>query len=775
MSDHWKIVNFDEIYKFTGQVNMYLKDELSDSDFTAHRLANGIYGQRQDGAYMVRIKLPGGMLNVDQLACIGELVDKYSDIDIANVTTRQDIQLHFVPMTDVPKVMLRLADVGLTTREACGNTVRNMTACPMAGQCEKEHSDIRPVLQETVAHFMRHPLTQYMPRKVKMSFSGCETDCAMGMIHDVGVVQQNRNGKIGFKVMAGGGLGHKPRKAIEVESFVSKEKLTAVIETIITMHNRYSDRKKRAKSRIKFLVDKFGEEGFIKKYQETLKEVSVKMENSESRKTEVIHFCNTSNKRPVNLSDEEVKQLEVKLKIGDASIKQIESIVNVMREFNITRLRTTQRQNLIINNVPSKDWINIRERLLSDGLENHEFDLYAKNEIVACPGDWTCRLGITSSRQLARQLSDGDVKMKIHISGCHNGCAQPQLADIGLHGEARRMFGKLIPFYRMYFGGDGRQSGELGLKGPEIPAARAEQSVKLVQVAYKSDHSEKEEFRSWARRKGVSFFSELLEEMLTVTADDLPYLLKDVGSDDEFRVLQLGGGECAGISEETVASQLAETMYEKQYRDIFVRQSDVSSAADCVENMLRLVGKSILFQQGDVVGKELSEILRKMTSSLSQYPAVAESFEQFITETEKLRNSEDVEAFSKFSSRLDEWIGSLLDKDNRITLTKYLSKERADENPQSLEAVLDLTDEICPMHYIKARQALRSVNAGQVLPILVKAGEDERLVGDSLKSVGFLISDSQAQGDGVNVLMSVKKPVEWTESIASSVDTPEVA
>ena len=193
--------------------------------FTATRLQMGIYGQRQEGVNMVRIKLPGGRLNASQLNVIADMLEKYARHDVVHITTRQDIQMHYVPLEDTPAVLRHLATAGLTTREACGNTIRNVTACPLSGVCPRQHVDVNEHLDGAVQHFLRNPLTQQMPRKFKISFSACESDCAQGMMHDMGIVAVRDGDRFGFKVLAGGGLGHKPHEAIVVEEFIEEKDL----------------------------------------------------------------------------------------------------------------------------------------------------------------------------------------------------------------------------------------------------------------------------------------------------------------------------------------------------------------------------------------------------------------------------------------------------------------------------------------------------------------------------------------------------------------------
>lgn len=217
---------------------------------------------------MVRIKLPGGRPSPSRLAAIAEVAGKHVSQQVAHITTRQDIQLHHVPLAETGAVLRRLAEDGVTTREACGNTIRNITACPLAGVCPREHTDVTQHLDGAVAHFLRNPLNQQMPRKFKVSFSGCEADCAQGLIHDLGIVATRQGERGGFTVLAGGGLGHKPHEAITVAEFIEERDLLPAMEAVITLHNKYSDRTKRAKSRIKLLVDRFGEAGFVERFNE---------------------------------------------------------------------------------------------------------------------------------------------------------------------------------------------------------------------------------------------------------------------------------------------------------------------------------------------------------------------------------------------------------------------------------------------------------------------------------------------------------------------------
>lgn len=730
------IVDYGELHSFAHQVKQYLKGNISNEDFMAMRLQQGVYGQRQDDNYMVRIKIPGGYLMREQLFCIGELVERYSSIEFANITTRQDIQLHFVKLHDVPKVLLRLADVGLTTREACGNTVRNITACPYAGSCDREILDAQTVVDNVVKHCMRHPVMQHLPRKFKISVSGCEQDCAMGMIQDIGVIAVRDNEKSGFRIRVGGGLGHKPKESFVLEEFVEDNKLLAVIESIILLHNKYSDRTKRAKSRLKFLVDRFGEQEFKRRYQETLSSNLQKHALSSEQTSHLISFRNFISSTHVELS----------LNKGDISSQDIKRLGTILMEYPDLKFKTLQNQNLLIRNIADQDLDNLKHALLDNSFKIQE----SQPKAVACPGNWTCRLGITSSRALVEKLVQGNSGMRIHVSGCHNGCAQPQVADIGLHGEAKRLFGYLVPYYRLHLGGNGIGQGNLALKGPEIPAVRVPQALEKVQVSYAEDHVHGETFHQWVKRKKLPFFTELLESFTFVTAGDLSSLLKDVDQAQAFKVLQLGGGECAGVKEETIASKRAELAYEIKYRNIFVEQHKLDSALECVEQILRLSADIILTSNKLKTSSSLEDANSKLVQYLSHEHDNAKTFQSLMTQLAQEKRQLQADSCKRFFKELDAWVG---------TWNILVDSSDLQARQNSLSASIDLSGEAGPMQFLKARQALRQIKAGNALEFVLSNDDGAVLVSNGLEKIGFkILSDTTLES---RRLIRVLKPEDY--------------
>lgn len=653
------LIKDGEIAEFANSVQAFQSGNLDADRFTAIRLQHGVYGQRQDDVYMLRIKVPGGRLQAHHLPAVADVLDHHSDDTLACVTTRQDFQLHFVPLNQVVPAMTRLADAGLTTREACGNAVRNNTGCPLAGVCPREHTDIGVHLHDVTTHFLRHSLTQHMPRKFKMSFSGCESDCAQGMMHDLGVVATERDGEFGFKILAGGGLGHKPRHAIVIEEFLPEADLIPSIEAVITLHHRYSDRTKRARSRIKFLVERFGAEEFIAKYR------------AELARTREAHAGRTpargewkpgdrnapipgigAPRQPLAQKQPGKVVLPLALHLGDMTSAQLRGLAALMTREGLNDVRTTQDQNIMLMDVPAARVTAITTELAAIDLQQPK----AGDDVVACPGTWTCRLGITSSRHAAPKLSGGQHDLKVRVSSCHNGCAQPYVGDIGLHGEGRRLFGKLIPHYRLHLGGHGQQHGEFGILGPEVPSARIEQAVTRVVNDFEQDKQVEEDFFAWTRRKGAEHFKGLLADISHVEEAQLAEVIKDHGDSEAFRVLQLGGGECAAVSQEFVAAALADAQHEQEFRHTFFLRQKHDEALDCAEAVLRYAAKALAYVSKQPTAETLPELIDALSVAEQLNPAIVQQLRALTQELSELRQQFDGDSFVTFARVQDGWL-----------------------------------------------------------------------------------------------------------------------
>jgi sulfite reductase (NADPH) hemoprotein beta-component len=682
------LANVEEIDQFGAAVGSFLDGGMDPDKFTAVRLQMGVYGQRQEGVHMIRVKVPGGRLSAEQLRGAAEVVERYSQNGVAHITTRQDLQIYYVPLAETPAALGALASFGLTTREACGNTIRNITACPLAGVCPKEHVDVTRFVDGAVRHFLRNPLNQQMPRKFKISFSGCEADCAQGLLHDLAVVAVRDGDRFGFKVLAGGGLGHKPHEAIVVEPFVEERELLMVMEAIVALHNRYSDRVKRAKARIKFLVDRFGVEGFLEKYREELAHTRAGLADRPYPTGD--WQAGTGTEAPGPGAPRRVfpqKQtglvvVPVAVPLGDLRAAHLRAWADLLDEHDLPEIRTTQDQNLMLPNVPTAKVEGVRRAIRAIG-----FDLpQAGDNVVACPGTSTCRLGITSSTLVAPKLGGSDGDLRIRVSGCHNGCAQPETGDIGIYGEGKRLHGKLVPHYQTYFGGSGVGGGRLAIKGPSVPTQRVEAAIERAQQAYATDRADGEGFFDWAHRKGQEYLRQLLADLTQVEAYEVANLARDHGDTADFRVLQLGGGECAGASQVTAGANFYEAAHEREYRDALFFQRKYADAAKCAEAITRSVAQALAQIAGGRKHDDLKVLAAEIAERVPEHAGLASQLAMFADVLAQPEEAMNEVAVAPLFRALDEWTLAVADyclkREPTLDLTGALPKPVAARSGQ---------------------------------------------------------------------------------------------
>lgn len=577
---------------FRHEIELLRTGQIPEDLFRSFRLQHGIYGQRQPGVQMVRIKIPGGGLNAAQLECIADLAESLTN-SIAHVTTRQDIQLHWLKLETIPVLMDRLAAVGLTTREACGNTVRNITACPMAGVVIGEPFDVTPHSLAMAQYLLRNPICQNLPRKFKPAFSGCPEDCALTSMHDIGYTARLRgtNGTStrGFAVYVGGGLGSSPHSAKLLEEFVSVEELARITEAVIRVFHWEGNRKDRGRARIKFVVAKLGIDEFRKRVQEEMKTVTSDPQWMELvREFEercVENPTKAATVDPKGITVDGVKFTEwqrtnirsqkqagyvmahVVLPIGDITASQLRSLAGIVRKYTGDHVRATIKQNFILRWVPQGSLPALYSDLERIGLA--EAGAEKLTDVISCPGGDTCNLGVTSSKGLARAIrrafSEGTIpwgkdleNLRINISGCPNSCGQHHLADIGFFGGAGRNDGRSIPYANLLLGGNPKEGNatfsQLMLK---IPTKRGPQVVKKILELYRSERKQEESFTDFVQRIGKDRVKQELTEFTVIAGfDSNPDDYQDWGQKEQF-VLHQGVGECAGV-EMQVTSKFSE-------------------------------------------------------------------------------------------------------------------------------------------------------------------------------------------------------------------------
>ncbi len=567
-----------EIEEFEAGVKRFQAGDWDPTDFMAFRLRQGIYGQRQPDVHMFRIKIPFGGMTADQLDMVGKIVADYAPLNKGHVTTRENIQLHHIPLDDAAQIMRMLASVGLTTREACGNTVRNVTGCEIAGVCALEPFDVTPYAAAYSRYFVRHPFTQSMPRKIKTAFSGCSRDCAITGIHDVGFLPVIEDGQRGFKMMMGGGTSIMPRIAPTLYEFVPADEYLKVTEAALRVfHNSDQERRNRMKARVKFLIDRIGIDEFRKQVEEQLREDWAQrsfdpagllfIDDEEADAPSLDGDFAASGSEPefdrwLSTNVKPQKQdgyhtVTAKLPLGDIQADQFYQLADLTRKYGASRVRLTHQQNLAVRWVPENALYEVWQQLNEIGFgDSGAMEI---TDVVSCPGTDSCKLGITSSMGLGRAISDAVQvidkeedplvrQMHIKMSGCPNGCGQHHVADIGFHGAAAKGPGGQVPAYEMFLGG-GFENGDtrIGLRvKTKVPAKSMPQALRKVLDFYKAERDDDEIFRDFAARVGPESFEPLLQEF-----KDIPELNRDSldlyidWSKTAKYILERGEGECA--------------------------------------------------------------------------------------------------------------------------------------------------------------------------------------------------------------------------------------
>lgn len=532
-----------DIDKFREILAGYQTGEVSEDVFRVFRLTNGIYGQRQGGTnQMVRVKVPYGSMRPEQFEMIASLVERYSR-GWAHITTRQNLQFHYVQLDQIPDVMQHLASVGLTTREACGDTVRNVQGCHLAGACPHEHLDITPWAEAAYQHFVRNPLGQRLPRKFKINFSGCETDCGQAMFNDAGVIATTRtleDGTVeaGFRVFIAGGLGTTPFPAMALEDFTPKEELLPTIEAILRIFEQTGNRDNKLRARLKWVVENLGFEEVQRRILTTRKFLLASSSYPGGLPTEVrvsgdapagigngAAVTEIGQGTPVSIGgasayDRWFQANVVRgiasgqvsayawAQLGDITADQFRGIAAIQREFDAD-IRLTNRQNLIIRGLDESELPKLYEHLAALGMAEEGAELV--RDVVACPGADTCNLAVTQSRGLAKAIGDaldeeglGTIGgLRINISGCTNSCGQHHAADIGFFGAERRANGRPAPGYQMLLGGYvGQEQMHFGDKALRLPAKAAAQAAVRVVRRFNDERSAGESFRGWLERSG---------------------------------------------------------------------------------------------------------------------------------------------------------------------------------------------------------------------------------------------------------------------------------
>jgi sulfite reductase beta subunit-like hemoprotein len=570
MSDQPFLPRFSDkrdIDEFVEKLEAFERGEIDSEKFRMFRLLRGVYGQRQSDVQMFRVKIPMGIMGPEQLRAVADVADRHSR-GFGHVTTRQNIQLHFMKMSEMETVMDRFHEVGLTSREACGNSVRNVTACELAGVCDGAPFDVTPYAEALVRHFLRHPLSSSLPRKFKIAFSGCESDCAFSAIHDLGVVARVRDGQRGFKVYAAGGLSTTPQAALVLHDFVPAAELGRVGEAIVRLFHATGNRENKHRARLKYVLRKLGEPAFRAAYAQQKAGVDAEAmaelrlpENPTNAPAPPVElapggapagYLQWRTGCVVDQRQDGYSAVYARLFLGDVTSAQLRALADIVVRFGDGTLRLTVDQNVLL---PWVDRRSLPALFLALGeLGLARTDVHTARDVTSCPGAESCNLAVTSSRNVARAISErlelpdvassaGIADTVIKISGCPNSCGQHHVADIGWHGAAKTVNGTTYPMYQLHLGGGVDATGaRFGRQVVKVVARRVPDAVARLLALYESERAAEETPADFYRRvdpkRVVAALGDLTSEAPHAGED------ADIGMETGFEVA-IGAGECA--------------------------------------------------------------------------------------------------------------------------------------------------------------------------------------------------------------------------------------
>ncbi len=593
-----------EIDLYEGQMSLRVEGKLDERLFAEARLRRGSYGQRYDNGFrndgngpralaferaeltkgpdtlfdapgMQRIKNPYGKVTVAQMEVMADLAEEYSD-QILHVTTRQDIQLHFVHIEDTPDLHRRLGAVGITTREACGNSVRNITACQFAGVCNTESFDVTPYAEAAMQYLLGHPDVQDFGRKFKIAFSGCEDEpCGLVTFHDLGAVAEMRDGKRGFRVVVGGGLGAVPVVAKVLDEWCPEEELMPLTQAVCRVFARLGEKDSRAKARIKFLVKKLGMDEFKRLVAEERKTL-----RPDPRWTDFLSHLHATDEKPIRKpaplpaggsaafqrwlktnirpqSQEGFFVATIMMPLGDFTSKQARVIADLARRFTGDTIRLTVEQNVAVRWVSGADLQAFYEALDAVGLGASGAGTIV--DVTSCPGTDTCKLGISASRGLTGELrkrltviqDDLDPavqQLRIKASGCFNSCGQHHVADLGFLGVSRNVGGRKMPHFNVVLGGQWTENGKsYGLVVGAVPSKSVPKAIEAITAKFVAEREGEESFQAFVKRIGKPAIRALLKPISAAPSyEEDPSFYSDWRDPREYGIGDLGIGECAG-------------------------------------------------------------------------------------------------------------------------------------------------------------------------------------------------------------------------------------
>ncbi|MBI4931118.1 MAG: HEPN domain-containing protein [Bacteroidetes bacterium] len=701
-----------DILDLEKKIHLFREGEIDSEKFRFSRLLRGIYGQRQPGVQMVRIKIPFGKLSAKQLLRIADISDEYSNGNL-HLTTRQDVQIYYVSLDRTPELWAKLEQDNITLREACGNTVRNITASSIAGIDPKEPFDITPYANALFKFFLRNPIQENLGRKFKIAFSSSEDDTAFTFVHDLGFIPKVKivDGKIvrGFKVVIGGGLGAQPILAQIANEFLTDGQIIPFSEATVRVFDRYGERNNRHKARLKYLIAKIGLENFMSLVEEERLALKSAGQISNLSNTEIPAYDYNKDERgkvftTLKVSDDkkykkwfdtntfEQKQqgffaVGVRVPLGNIRSDKVRQFAEVVKKYAADDLRITLNQGFLLRFVPKEALPALYKELDSLQLTLVGFD--SIGDITACPGTDTCNLGIANSTGIALELEKViqneysdllyDKNIKIKISGCMNSCGQHSLAHIGFHGSSLKAGTHIIPALQVLLGGGviGNGEGRISDKVIKIPSKRGPAVLREILNDYEKNSSENETFNQYFDRQGNNYFFRLLRSHadLSTIADDE---YKDWGYEENYK-LSVGVGECMGVQIDLVATLLFEAEEKIEWAKISLEEN---LFADSVYHSYSafVQGAKALLLTNQIQTNSQHSILVEFENHFA--PSVGFSYEKSFKETVlQINSNEPTKQFAeKYYTEAKDFLNKA--KELREELIRQESFTKAKKNNQ---------------------------------------------------------------------------------------------
>ena len=609
-----------DIIELADKIELFKQGKVDEEKFRSLRLARGVYGQRQFGVQMIRIKLPYGKISSKQLHRIADVSDEYSRGRL-HITTRQDIQIHHVHLDRTPELWNELERDDITLREACGNTVRNVTASETAGIDINEPFDVSPYADAVFKYFLRNPISQELGRKFKISFSATDEDTGLGFMHDLGFIAKLENGERGFKVLIGGGLGSQPRLADELYSFLPQNKIIPLIESVIRIFDRFGERNSRAKARLKFLIKKVGLEAFKELILEERKAIptasihidyesypAVRLNSTIAPKVDIESTINYNLWKKTNTVEQKQEgfvAIGIKVPLGDFYTDKARILADLVNEYAAGEFRLTLRQNILIPHIRTENLPYFYVKLKELGFATIGYNKAI--DITACPGTDTCNLGISSStgitteleRVLVNEYPDFQEKedLVIKISGCMNACGQHSMAPIGFQGMTIKAPDKRIaPALQVLLGGGNLGDGvaHFADKVVKVPSKKGPQALRIILDDF-IENGSGNTYTEYYQKNGEKYFYSLLKHLSDVSnLSDSDFT--DWGSTDTF-IKAIGVGECAGVVIDLISTLFLESQEKIDDAHEAIEQENFSDAIYYSYSSMINAAKAVLLSE----------------------------------------------------------------------------------------------------------------------------------------------------------------------------------